>query len=106
MKFLPPCLRVFFLSLFYNCHLSWPYAFDTAMEPLFWAVDNFAKILGPLFVSCAVAATSAVVAISYHLGLPYYRDRKAQKKDDQRDSININFEHERTINDRYIWEHF
>ena len=37
--------RLVFLSLFYNCHMSWSYAFDTVLEPLFYLVDNFAKVV-------------------------------------------------------------
>ena len=68
--------KLVFLSLFYNSHLSWSYAFDTVLEPLFYLVDNFAKVLGPIFVAGAVLMTSAVVAIAYRHGLPYYLERK------------------------------
>jgi len=68
--------KLVFLSLFYNHHMSWSYAFDTVLEPLFYLVDNFAKVLGPIFVAGAVLMTSAVVAISYRHGLPYYLERK------------------------------
>ena len=69
--------KLVFLSLFYNSHLSWSYAFDTVLEPLFYLVDNFAKVLGPIFVAGAVLMTSAVVAISYRHGLPYYLEHKS-----------------------------
>ena len=68
--------KLVFLSLFYNSHLSWSYAFDTVLEPLFYLVDNFAKVLGPIFVCGAVILTSAVVAIAYRFGLPYYVEHK------------------------------
>ncbi len=65
-------LRLAFLTLFYNDHLSWNYAFDTAMEPLLWTVDLFARAIGPAFVVAVIALTAAVVAIAYLIGLPYY----------------------------------
>jgi len=41
-------VKLIFNSLFYNEHLSFNYAFDTLMEPLFWFVDNFTHVLGPV----------------------------------------------------------
>ncbi len=38
--------RVEFLTLFYNHHISWNYVFDTAVEPLLWIVDTFARGIG------------------------------------------------------------
>lgn len=35
-------------SLFFNYHLSSGYLADTLMEPMFWFVDNFTEILGPV----------------------------------------------------------
>ena len=64
------------LSLVYNEHLSRSYVFDTLMEPAFWFVDSFAKILGPLFVLGVVFLKSSVVAIAYIVGLPYYWEHK------------------------------
>ena len=52
--------RLVFLSLFYNSHLSWSYAFDTALEPLFYLVDNFAKVLGPIFVAGAILGRGSI----------------------------------------------
>ncbi len=39
-------LRLLALTLFYNEHLSWTYVFDTALEPMLWLVDTFAKAIG------------------------------------------------------------
>jgi hypothetical protein len=47
-------LLVSCLSLVYNDHLSSSYVFDTLMEPAFWFVDSFAKVLGPLFVAAVI----------------------------------------------------
>ncbi len=69
-------LIVSFLSLFYNDHLSRSYVFDTLMEPAFWFVDSFAKVLGPLFVVGVVVLKTSVVAIAYIVGLPYYWEHK------------------------------
>ena len=52
--------RLVFLSLFYNSHLSWSYAFDTVLEPLFYLVDNFAKVLGPIFVAGAILGRHSI----------------------------------------------
>lgn len=49
--------RITFLSLFYNEHLSGDYVFDTLMQPAFWFVDHFTKILGPLFVLLVIFLT-------------------------------------------------
>lgn len=38
--------KLWFLSLFYNHFCSWTYAFDTALAPLFWIVDNYSGKLG------------------------------------------------------------
>ena len=69
-------IKVTFLSLFYNDFLSWSYVIDTVLEPGYWCVDTFAKALGPIFVIGDVVLTSAVVAIAYSVGLPYYWDNK------------------------------
>ena len=49
--------RITLLSLFYNEHLSGDYVFDTLMQPAFWFVDHFTKILGPLFVLLVIFLT-------------------------------------------------
>ena len=38
------CIR----SLTYNHHMSQSYASDVLMEPIFWFVDNFTHLLGPV----------------------------------------------------------
>ncbi|KAJ0183784.1 hypothetical protein K1T71_000207 [Dendrolimus kikuchii] len=62
-------------SLTYNEHMSQSYAIDVLLEPIFWFVDNFAKYLGKVFVFCVTILTSAVVAIAYWVGLPYWWER-------------------------------
>jgi palmitoyltransferase len=69
--------RITFLSMFYNCHLSTDYVFDTLMQPAFWFVDGFALILGPIFVSLVIFLTSSVVFIAFWIGLPYYIEHKS-----------------------------
>ena len=56
-------IKIAFLSLTYNEHLSWNYVFDTLMEPAIWFLDTFSKILGPLFVSGCIILVSCVVFI-------------------------------------------
>ena len=69
-------IRIAFLSLTYNEHLSWNYAFDTLMEPAIWFIDTFCKLLGPLFVTGFILLTSSAIFIAYHVGLPYYIQHK------------------------------
>ncbi|XP_048005288.1 palmitoyltransferase ZDHHC16 [Leguminivora glycinivorella] len=59
-------------SLTYNEHMSQSYAVDFMLEPIFWFVDNFASYLGRVFVFCVTVLTTAVVAIAYWVGLPYW----------------------------------
>uniref|UniRef100_A0A7G3AM91 Palmitoyltransferase n=1 Tax=Lutzomyia longipalpis TaxID=7200 RepID=A0A7G3AM91_LUTLO len=59
-------------SLMYNHHLNGSYVSDICMEPIFWFVDNFTHLLGPFFVIGVACLTSAVVFISYWIGLPYW----------------------------------
>lgn len=44
---------------------------------MFWFVDNFTHVIGPLFVCGVVVLTTSIVCIAYWLGLPYWwsRDR-------------------------------
>lgn len=37
-----------FRSLFANHHMSQSYVSDVCMEPIFWFVDNFTHLLGPV----------------------------------------------------------
>lgn len=90
MKYARMCFR----SLFYNHHLSQGYVSDVCMEPIFWFVDNFTHLLGPVsgdsfrfshqqplnkippffqfFVVGVILLTSTVVSIAYWIGLPYW----------------------------------
>ncbi|XP_041986881.1 palmitoyltransferase ZDHHC16 [Aricia agestis] len=61
-----------FRSLTYNEHMSQSYLVDCLLEPIYWFVDNFAGYLGRVFVFCVTILTSAVVAIAYWVGLPYW----------------------------------
>uniref|UniRef100_A0AAG5D277 Palmitoyltransferase n=1 Tax=Anopheles atroparvus TaxID=41427 RepID=A0AAG5D277_ANOAO len=65
------CIR----SLTYNHHMNQSYASDVCMEPIFWFVDNFTHLLGPFFVFAVICLTTAVVAICYWIGLPYWWNR-------------------------------
>lgn len=70
-------VKIAFLSLTYNEHLSWNYVFDTLMEPAIWFVDTFLKFLGPLFVSGCITLVFSVVFIAWYVGLPYYLEHKS-----------------------------
>lgn len=61
-----------FYTLTYNTHTDKNYIIDCLLEPIFWFVDNFAGNLGKVFVFCVTVLTTAVVAIAYWVGLPYW----------------------------------
>lgn len=84
-----------FKSLFYNHHLNQSYVSDVCLEPIFWFVDNFTHLLGPvsepmnpppvsclllilhpplyqIFVVGVILLTTTVVFIAYWIGLPYW----------------------------------
>ena len=42
------------------------------MEPMFWFVDNFTKMLGPFFIAAVSCLTTCIVLICYVIGLPYW----------------------------------
>ena len=78
IRFRLKVILVSLLSLVYNDHMSRSYVFDTLMEPAFWFVDSFAKVLGPLFVVGVVILKTSVVVIAYVVGLPYYWEHKVR----------------------------
>ncbi|XP_057335439.1 palmitoyltransferase ZDHHC16A [Microplitis mediator] len=61
-----------FLVLFYNDFLDWGYACDTLMEPIFWFVQNFTVVLGPILVFIVTVLTAVIVYIAYYIGFPYW----------------------------------
>ncbi|XP_065343644.1 palmitoyltransferase ZDHHC16 isoform X2 [Cloeon dipterum] len=65
-------MKLTFHSLTHNHFMDQGYVADTLMEPLFWFVENFTKVLGPFFVLAVCALTSFVVGVTYYLGLPYW----------------------------------
>lgn len=67
--------RIVFYSLFYNEFVDVYYVGDTFMEPLFWIVDHFTKAMGPIFVSTISIVGSAIIAIAYIIGVPYWWHR-------------------------------
>ncbi|XP_055903075.1 palmitoyltransferase ZDHHC16 [Eupeodes corollae] len=70
-NYIKTCLH----SLTYNHHMNASYASDVLMEPVFWFVDNYTYLLGPFFVVGVAILTSAVVYISYWIGLPFWWER-------------------------------
>ena len=64
-------LRITFLSLFYNEHISSDYIFDTLMQPAFWFVDQFTAILGPVFVFVVISLTVRTTSKSPSLSFPF-----------------------------------
>ncbi|KAK9874286.1 hypothetical protein WA026_002638 [Henosepilachna vigintioctopunctata] len=67
--------RTTLISLTYNQFVDSGYVADVCMEPLFWIVDNFANVLGPLFVVAVTGLTASVVYIAYWIGLPYWWEK-------------------------------
>ena len=79
-------------SLFFNCHMDSGYLADTLLEPMFWFVDNFTELLGPvshrflqlfafkiiiisllqIFVVSVLCLLVSFVAIAYIIGLSYW----------------------------------
>ncbi|KAF8790802.1 palmitoyltransferase ZDHHC16-like [Argiope bruennichi] len=59
-------------SLFYNDFADKYYVGDTCMEPMFWFVDHFTKILGPICVAAVIFLSSSLIIIAYVIGLPFY----------------------------------
>ncbi|XP_054708601.1 palmitoyltransferase ZDHHC16-like isoform X2 [Uloborus diversus] len=65
-------LKICLISLFYNDFADRYYVGDTCMEPMFWFVDHFTKILGPICVAAVIILTSSIIIIAYAVGLPFY----------------------------------
>ena len=72
-------IKIAFLSLTYNEHLSWNYVFDTLMEPAIWFLDTFSKILGPLFVSGCIILVSCVVFIGKEIFRTAFREKRLKE---------------------------
>lgn len=51
-------LQTCFRSLTYNHHMSQDYAFDVLMTPIFWIVDNYVHLLGPVCFQYALSVFS------------------------------------------------
>jgi len=69
-------LKIHFLTLFYNSHISKDYIFDTLIQPAFWLVDQSTSLVGPLFVIAVTILTFTVIFIAFLIGLPYYLQHK------------------------------
>lgn len=41
-------MKLCLASLLYNHHLNQSYVSDVCMEPIFWFVDNYTHVLGPV----------------------------------------------------------
>ncbi|KAG8179293.1 hypothetical protein JTE90_024142 [Oedothorax gibbosus] len=59
-------------SLFYNDFADANYIGDTCMEPMFWFVDHFTKVLGPICVIAVIVLFLSMIIIAYVIGLPFY----------------------------------
>lgn len=62
---------VLYMTLYYNYFTTFLLAFETALEPMFWFVDRFARYLGPIFVTLVTVLTTSVVTIFYVCLLPH-----------------------------------
>lgn len=67
--------RLCLASLLYNQHCTQSYASDVCMEPIFWCVDNYTHVLGPVFVAAVAAFTALVIFIAHWIGIPFYWQR-------------------------------
>ncbi|XP_005106124.1 palmitoyltransferase ZDHHC16B [Aplysia californica] len=63
--------RIIYMSLCYNQFTTWNTVLDTSMEPLFWLVDNSARVMGPIMVTMVVLLTTMVVMVFYVCILPH-----------------------------------
>ncbi|XP_002739694.1 palmitoyltransferase ZDHHC16-like [Saccoglossus kowalevskii] len=58
-------------SLYFNNFTSSSLCLDTAMQPIFWIVDNVVRRLGPVFVFLVVCLTTSVVLTFYIYIMPF-----------------------------------
>ncbi|GAB6023328.1 hypothetical protein CHUAL_008131 [Chamberlinius hualienensis] len=72
LKYRFDMMKLVLLSLTYNSFLDVYYVGDTAMEPIFWFVDHFTHLFGPVFVIGVCLLTASVVLVAYLIGIPYY----------------------------------
>lgn len=59
-------------SFFYNEFADMYYVGDTLMEPMFWFVDHFTKVLGPICVVGVILLMTSIIVIAYAIGLPFW----------------------------------
>ncbi|XP_055336972.1 palmitoyltransferase ZDHHC16-like [Paramacrobiotus metropolitanus] len=66
-------VRLFFLVLCYNEHLTFSYAVDTVLEPVFRLIDKgWVRFLGPGMVVLVIGLTISVVIILLVVMMPWY----------------------------------
>ncbi|XP_015907506.1 palmitoyltransferase ZDHHC16 [Parasteatoda tepidariorum] len=65
-------VKLIFLSLFYNEFADKYYIGDACMEPIFWLVDHFTKIIGPVCVIAVILLATSIIVVAYAVGLPFY----------------------------------
>lgn len=86
-------IKLCICALMYNHHMNSSYASDVAMEPIYWIVDNYTHVLGPVripktmflspiiltpmqfFVVAVAGLTGTVIYIAHWIGLPFYWQR-------------------------------
>ena len=68
-------LKLWFYTLFYHENFSFDYTIDCLVEPIFWFVDHYTKILGRFFVAAVVFMISMVAFVAHALGLPFWWNR-------------------------------
>jgi palmitoyltransferase len=67
--------KLWFKTLFYNSCLSWSYAMDTMVEPLFYLVDHMTAGIGRMFVVVVSFLIGTVVIIAHLLGIPFFMEK-------------------------------
>ncbi|GAB1600488.1 palmitoyltransferase ZDHHC16-like [Argonauta hians] len=65
-------IKLMFFSLCYNAFTSPSLAMETAMEPVFWLVDRFAKYMGRILMFVVFFLCSIGIAIFYIIMIPRY----------------------------------
>ncbi|CAG7729050.1 unnamed protein product [Allacma fusca] len=68
-------LKLWFLTLFYHSSFSFDYCVDVVVEPVFWFVDHFTKLLGRFFVCLVCVLIFEVTFVAHVLGIPFWWDR-------------------------------
>lgn len=65
-------IKLMYFSLCYNAFTSPSLILETALEPVFWIVDHFAKYMGPILMFIVFTLCSIGLVIFYVIMIPRY----------------------------------